>query len=397
MGFGEKLSAMKAKQEAADQKKKEEEKKAQAEAAKEIKKNELQTERESVSAEIDQAEQEAKEADAAIKEAEAFAAEQGENLDPEAKAEIDAIKIEAGEVIEKFTSLKAEMARIDEEIAALSEGETIADEIPVETTIEQSAVTEEEKTMPETAPESKTEPEAEKKQNVELSEEEKRAENKKIMTEIRRKHNAFEELSIDELKCLYAVKRTFPSEYDPSYILEKRNPKEDYAKIFNCQPEQVVAKKEELNDNTVVVYGDLNLTRDSQIEELPASLIHIAGNVLLDGSQIKELSDGLTSIGGNLRTGPLEELPNGLTSVGGTLIGLRKLKKLPTGLTSIGKSLHIEQCMQIEEVELPDGLTSIGGDLYINQYQSNKLPKNYITDKVNDGILKGGCIVVTVQ
>ena len=128
MAFSEKLAAMKAKQETGDNKKKEDAEKANAEAAKiesEAKKSELQSERERVTTEMSQAEQGALQAESAIKEAEAFAAEQGENLDPEAKAEIDSIKAEAGEAIQKFENLKAELAGIDSELANLEEGQSI--------------------------------------------------------------------------------------------------------------------------------------------------------------------------------------------------------------------------------------------------------------------------------
>jgi len=130
MGISERLAAMKAKQEAGDTNKAEEtakaeaeRAKAEAEAAKAEQLGELQTEREAVMTELSNAEAEAGAADEAIAEAEAFAESQGENLDPQAAAEIDAIKAEAGEAKQKYDGLKAEVARIDSQLEGLEEGE----------------------------------------------------------------------------------------------------------------------------------------------------------------------------------------------------------------------------------------------------------------------------------
>ncbi|MFZ5365349.1 MAG: hypothetical protein ACOZBH_04120 [Patescibacteria group bacterium] len=127
MALFERLAAMKAKQEAADIKKKKEAETAKAE----VEKSKLQVERESMLAEMAQAEEAARQAKAALTEAEAFAAEQGENIDPEVKAEIVAIKKEAAEIIEKFENLKAEITQIDQKIAVLS-GEVAPVKAPAE-------------------------------------------------------------------------------------------------------------------------------------------------------------------------------------------------------------------------------------------------------------------------
>ena len=122
-GFSERLSAMKGKQEASEQMKKEQAEKA-AEAARlerEAKRSELSAERDAVTAEFAQAEQTANEAREAIAQADAFAEQQGENLDPEAKAEIDAMKVEAGEAQQKFEELKTKLDGLNTEISAFEE------------------------------------------------------------------------------------------------------------------------------------------------------------------------------------------------------------------------------------------------------------------------------------
>ncbi|MFA5796396.1 MAG: hypothetical protein WC885_04515 [Candidatus Shapirobacteria bacterium] len=134
-GFSERLSAMKGKQEASEQMKKEQAEKA-AEAARlehETKRSELSAERDTVMAEFTQAEQTANEAREAIAQADAFAEQQGENLDPEAKAEIDAMKVEAGEVQQKFEGLKIRLDGLNTEISAF-EGSEESQETSAEAT-----------------------------------------------------------------------------------------------------------------------------------------------------------------------------------------------------------------------------------------------------------------------
>lgn len=141
MSFNEKLAVMRAKQEAGDNAKKEQAEKAAAEIAqreREARKGDLSAKREQIMAEFSATEQEAAEAVSAVQEAEAFAVAQGENLDPEAKAEIDGIKVAAAETIAKFDGIKAEIAAIDEEIKQLEAGVTPA-ESAVEPAVEMSA------------------------------------------------------------------------------------------------------------------------------------------------------------------------------------------------------------------------------------------------------------------
>jgi glycerol-3-phosphate cytidylyltransferase-like family protein len=124
-GFSERLSAMKSKQETADQQKKETEEGA-AETAKlerGAKKSELVAERDRVNVEFAQTEQTAIEAREAVAQADAFAAEQGENLDPGAKEEIDAIKMEAEQAQQKFEELKTRLDNLNLEISAFEKSE----------------------------------------------------------------------------------------------------------------------------------------------------------------------------------------------------------------------------------------------------------------------------------
>lgn len=138
MAIGDRLMAMKEKQTSAEQARIEAEQKAAAEKAsaeRETKRGELSAERERVGAELQGAEQEASAADSAIAEADAFATEQGENLAPEAKAEIDAIKVEAGEAKKKFETLKVEFSRIEAELQGLEVPAEAVSETPAEAVV----------------------------------------------------------------------------------------------------------------------------------------------------------------------------------------------------------------------------------------------------------------------
>jgi hypothetical protein len=133
MGFKDGLAGARAIQEGADKKKQEETERAAAEKAKEeaaeksraeteVRRGELSKEREDVGAELANAETEADGAAEAIGEMETYIAEQGENLVPDAKAVIDANIAEAKAAMTKLDGLKAEIARIDGELATLDNG-----------------------------------------------------------------------------------------------------------------------------------------------------------------------------------------------------------------------------------------------------------------------------------
>ena len=137
MGIQEKLAAMKQAQEAAEQQKKEAAEKAAAEKAKaekEARRGELSLEREKVAAEVGQTEQRAKDAEDALAEADAFAEAQGENLAPEARGMLEAIRAEAAEAKQGFEQKKSELERIDAELAGLGGGkaEVSAEAAPAE-------------------------------------------------------------------------------------------------------------------------------------------------------------------------------------------------------------------------------------------------------------------------
>lgn len=135
------------KQEAAPQAKQEAAEKARAES--EARRGEMSKESEAVGAKIAETEAAASEAVAADEQFKAYAAEQGNDLDPEVKAElgaeIAACESRAAEANAKLAELRSEKARIDEALASLgaTEGavasESAAAEVPAEATAEVAA------------------------------------------------------------------------------------------------------------------------------------------------------------------------------------------------------------------------------------------------------------------
>lgn len=118
-GFEDRLKAMRAKQEEGDQHRQEEQEQQRAEALqaeRETRQGELAAERERVATEIAAAEVEAQAAEKAVAQAEAFVAKQGDKLDPEAKAEVEAIRAEAAQAVSRLGELTGQLANIDAEL-----------------------------------------------------------------------------------------------------------------------------------------------------------------------------------------------------------------------------------------------------------------------------------------
>ncbi|MEO6536497.1 MAG: hypothetical protein ABIT47_02305 [Candidatus Paceibacterota bacterium] len=126
-GFSEKFSAIKAKQEEADSKKLEEAKATEAESAREREavSGELFSRQEKLREEFGQAEQNAREANEVMAEADAFAAQQGENLDPGVASEIVALKAEATEAGQRLEELRTALDSLTTEIQALGVTESV--------------------------------------------------------------------------------------------------------------------------------------------------------------------------------------------------------------------------------------------------------------------------------
>jgi len=164
----------------------------------------------------------------------------------------------------------------------------------------------------------------------------------KRLTEIERRNKVGEKLTTEDLRFIYEIDHKingFGLEKDPRIkeIKDKRDSKQDYADIFNCQKDQVEYAFEWITSLTKVcvnglclgyikklpegltILGNFELDKDNKLTELPKNLkisqdLDLSANNL-DGAQIKELPEGL-EVGGNLylpRT--VEKLPENIKEI----------------------------------------------------------------------------------
>ncbi|MFA5050885.1 MAG: hypothetical protein WC499_02095 [Patescibacteria group bacterium] len=215
----------------------------------------------------------------------------------------------------------------------------------------------------------------------------------KRMTELEKKVKQNQELTKEDLKFLYEVEVKidgFGYKEDPRIqeIREKRNQKNDYINIFDCSEEQIVSDSSEINNQTIVLIGDLNRNIISDWENMPSNLKHISGDAYLEYSQIKDLGQ-LQSIGGNIsfKNQQIKDFSQ-LQSIGGsfdliTFPYLAQDLKLPK---HIGRNLHLDGLTSAQGLELPE---QINGDLYLRSLTSAKglkLPKYIDGDLYLDGL-----------
>lgn len=206
-GISEKLAAFKAAQEVADKKKESE----AAKAEKEAEKSALSVERGAVMAKLAETEVEVAEVEKALQEVDAVAAEKGADLTPEARAIGDAIKAEAVEVKQKFDSLKAELAKIDSELAAFGvEGAVAAEKVeaPQEAAGEAAPAETPKEAVAESVPEAPAEAAAEP--TPEISQEEALAEEARSQAESDKRHREnvqVQQSKLEEISRLSGDKR----------------------------------------------------------------------------------------------------------------------------------------------------------------------------------------------
>lgn len=107
------------------------------------------------------------------------------------------------------------------------------------------------------------------------------------------------ELTKEELKFLYEIDGPidgFGYQKDPRIeeIKNQRDPKKDYAEIFDCKPEQVAYSQKEVNEQTIVCLSNIDFLRMT----LPMGLKFIGGGADFSGSKIEDLKQ-LQMIGGD--------------------------------------------------------------------------------------------------
>jgi len=205
---------------------------------------------------------------------------------------------------------------------------------------------------------------------------EKKTSDMKRLTGLEQKMEQLQKPSKQELIFLYEIKGKidgFGYQKDPRVeeLKNRRDQKQDYARIFDCLPEQVALNTEEISDKTVVCTGSVSLKIAAAWEKMPKNLKYIGGNADLRDSQIKELGK-LQSIGGNawFRDSQIKELGQ-LQSIGG-YAGFENSRIKELGqLQSIGGGTDFENS-RIKEL---GQLQSIGGDVWFGGSQIKELGK----------------------
>ena len=104
----------------------------------------------------------------------------------------------------------------------------------------------------------------------------KKSEDMERLTALEKRIKTGEKPTTNDLRFLYEIDskiQGFGYRADPRIgeIKSQRNQKQDYVQVFGCKPGQVAFSANEMNKNTIVFGGGLDL-RDSQLKELPANI-----------------------------------------------------------------------------------------------------------------------------
>ena len=240
------------------------------------------------------------------------------------------------------------------------------------------------------------------------------AEDQRKLAEIYLKYQNNQKITLKELRFIYEIDKeikSFGYERDPRIdeILKSRDVRKDIANILNISEENIATNKEEINENTKVIflrnkyerlsYEDVkiclsNLIYVIGILDLPSAPIESLGNLIkvgrslyLTGSQIKDLGK-LEEVGGSLYLDdtPIKSLGN-LRRVGGDLFfseshfsssqikDLGKLEEVGgslylnfTPIESLGNLRKVGRNLGLSKSQIKDlgKLEEVGGDLYLH-------------------------------
>jgi hypothetical protein len=213
----------------------------------------------------------------------------------------------------------------------------------------------------------------------------------KKLAEIYLKHLNNQELTQEELRFIYEIDRgikIFGYGTDPRIekILRNRNGRKDLSIILNCQENEIATNKDEITDNTTVIYMPGKILR---LEKLPPNLEYAFCSLNLRNTIIKSLGK-LKKVGMNLDLlssqiedlGDLEEVGGNLNLQNTLIKSLGKLKRVGWYLNLSGS--QIEDLGDLEEVGMDLDLTDtpikslgklkrVGGDLNLSGSQIEDL------------------------
>jgi hypothetical protein len=213
----------------------------------------------------------------------------------------------------------------------------------------------------------------------------------KKLAEIYLKHLNNQELTQEELRFIYEIDRgikIFGYRTDPRIekILRNRNGRKDLSIILNCQENEIAMNKDEITDNTTVIYMPGKILR---LEKLPPNLEYAFCSLNLQNTPIKSLGK-LKRVGGYLflsysqieDLGDLEEVGMSLDLIDTPIKSLGKLKRVGGGLylsySQIEDLGDLEEVgMSLDLIDTPikslGKLKRVGGDLYLSNSQIEDL------------------------
>ena len=190
------------------------------------------------------------------------------------------------------------------------------------------------------------------------------AEDLKKLTSIHGKNQNKQELTIDELRFLYEIDYEIGNfgwgkDNRIKSILETRDKQEDLSKIFNCEKDRIATSVEDIKDNTLIYYGNIEYNEEYE-QFIPPIVI---GGISIKKSKNYDKLKNLQIVVGDLFAVPLtkaESLSN-LTKVTGRL----DLEQIETAkglekLESVGKSLDLKNLKNLNGLE---SLEYVGGNL----------------------------------
>ena len=223
----------------------------------------------------------------------------------------------------------------------------------------------------------------------------------KKLTKIAEKDKKGIPLSTDDLIFIYEINGivenfTFGKDYRIKQIIQKRNIKEDLSKIFNCSPEKICIKQNELikDNNYYIYYGDIYY----QNEEITVPQI-VIGNISLENNKEIKGFEKLEIVTGSIKGEELQkaenfknlkevimsiEMPNlkdarGFEKLerGGKTLNLLNLENL-NGLNSLKETgnLDIDSARSskgLESLEIVRGTLDISNMIDLRYFESLKL------------------------
>ena len=134
----------------------------------------------------------------------------------------------------------------------------------------------------------------------------KKSHDMQLLTDIETKSSLNEKLTLSELKFLYEIDykiEGFSGKKDPRIkeIVKKRNQKEDYARIYSCNINQVATEDDKITDETIVFIGVLSRISTEKWINFPKNLKVVVGSADFHDSKVPNYGNLETVTGDFIR------------------------------------------------------------------------------------------------